>query len=149
VRASAKPATAGAAKPYGRGTGVPNPVDIHVGKRIRIRRLLLGMNQEALANGLGLTFQQVQKYEAGANRVSASSLSAVAEILGAPISYFFDDLPAADATVSAEDKAEREQLERPETIERVRLYYAISDPSVRRQLLEMIKAVAQSAGQGR
>jgi len=88
VRASAKPATPSAAKPYGRGTGVPNPVDIHVGKRIRIRRLLLGMNQETLANALGPTFQQVQKYEAGANRVSASRLSAVAEILGASYLVF-------------------------------------------------------------
>lgn len=65
---------------YGRGTGVPNPIDIHVGNRIRMRRLLLGMNQETLANALGLTFQQVQKYEGGANRVSASRLSAMAEI---------------------------------------------------------------------
>jgi len=79
---------------YGRGTGVPNPIDVHVGNRIRMRRLLLGMNQETLANALGLTFQQVQKYEGGANRVSASRLSAMAEILGVPISYFFGDLRA-------------------------------------------------------
>jgi hypothetical protein len=77
---------------YGRGTGVPNPIDVHVGGRIRMRRLLLGMNQETLANALGLTFQQVQKYEGGANRVSASRLSAMADILGVPISYFFGDL---------------------------------------------------------
>ena len=64
------------ARPYGRGTGVPDPVDVHVGNRIRTRRLFLGMNQESLANALGLTFQQVQKYEGGANRVSASRLSA-------------------------------------------------------------------------
>ena len=77
---------------YGRGTGIPNPIDVHVGGRVRMRRLLLGMNQETLANALGLTFQQVQKYEGGANRVSASRLSAMAEILGVPISYFFGDL---------------------------------------------------------
>ena len=64
----------GAAPKYGRGTGIPNPIDVHVGKRVRMRRLLLGMNQETLANALGLTFQQVQKYEGGANRVSASRL---------------------------------------------------------------------------
>src|SRR6202451_2299618 len=96
---------------YGRGTGIPNPIDVHVGKRIRMRRLFLGMNQETLANALGLTFQQVQKYEGGANRVSASRLSAMADILGVPISYFFGDLPTANAEVSAEDKARREQLE--------------------------------------
>ena len=77
---------------YGRGSGVPHPVDVHVGSRIRVRRLLLGMNQETLANQLGLTFQQVQKYESGTNRVSASRLPEVAKILGVPISYFFAEV---------------------------------------------------------
>ena len=131
---------------YGRGTGVPNPIDVHVGARIRMRRLLLGMNQETLANALGLTFQQVQKYEGGANRVSASRLSAMAEILGVPISYFFGDLQPDDADVSPEDRQCREQLQRPETIEFIRLYYAISDQQVRRQFLEMAKTVAASFG---
>jgi transcriptional regulator with XRE-family HTH domain len=130
---------------YGRGTGIPNPIDVHVGKRIRICRLLLGMNQQTLAEALGLTFQQVQKYEHGANRVSASRLSAMAEALSVPISYFFDGLPAAGANVSAEDKARREQLEQPETLDLIRLYYAIPDPTVRRQLLAMVKAITQSA----
>ena len=134
---------------YGRGTGVPNPVDVHVGKRIRTRRLFLGMNQETLASALGLTFQQVQKYEGGANRVSASRLAATAEILGVPISYFFAELPTANAEVSLKDQALRERLERPETIELVRLYYAIPDSTVRRQFLEMVKAVAHSSRQGR
>ena len=80
---------------YGRGTGVPDPVDVHVGARIRTRRLLLGMNQETLASALGLTFQQVQKYEGGANRVSASRLAEVAEVLGVPVAYFFNDLDLA------------------------------------------------------
>jgi transcriptional regulator with XRE-family HTH domain len=128
---------------YGRGTGVPNPIDVHVGNRIRMRRLLLGMNQETLANALGLTFQQVQKYEGGANRVSASRLSAMAEILGVPISYFFGDLRADDAEVSPEDQRWREYLQRPETIEFIRLYYAIPDPRARRQFLEMTKTLAE------
>jgi transcriptional regulator with XRE-family HTH domain len=129
---------------YGRGTGVPNPIDVHVGGRIRMRRLLLGMNQETLANALGLTFQQVQKYEGGANRVSASRLSAMAEILGVPISYFFGDLRANDAELSPEDRQWREYLQRPETIEFIRLYYAIPDPKIRRQFLDMAKTVAES-----
>jgi transcriptional regulator with XRE-family HTH domain len=129
---------------YGRGTGVPNPIDIHVGGRVRMRRLLLGMNQETLANALGLTFQQVQKYEGGANRVSASRLSAMAEILGVPISYFFGDLRPNDAEISPEDRQWREQLQRPETIEFIRLYYAIPDAKVRRQFLDMAKTVAES-----
>jgi transcriptional regulator with XRE-family HTH domain len=131
---------------YGRGTGVPNPIDVHVGNRIRMRRLLLGMNQETLANALGLTFQQVQKYEGGANRVSASRLSAMAEILGVPISYFFGDLRADDAEVSPEDQRWREYLQRPETIEFIRLYYAIPDAKSRQQFLEMTKTLAEASG---
>jgi transcriptional regulator with XRE-family HTH domain len=141
---SATPAATRAASEYGRGTGIPNPIDVHVGKRVRLRRLLLGMNQETLATALGLTFQQVQKYEHGANRVSASRLSAMAGALSVPISYFFGDLPAAGTDASAEDKAWREQLEQSETIDLIRLYYAIPDPTVRREFLDMVKAIAQS-----
>jgi transcriptional regulator with XRE-family HTH domain len=134
---------------YGRGTGIPNPIDIHVGNRIRMRRLLLGMNQETLANALGLTFQQVQKYEGGANRVSASRLSAMAEILGVPISYFFGDLRPDDAEISAEDQRWREYLQRPETIEFIRLYYAIPDQGTRQKFLEMTKTVAERTSESR
>jgi transcriptional regulator with XRE-family HTH domain len=130
---------------YGRGTGVPNPIDVHVGNRIRMRRLLLGMNQETLANALGLTFQQVQKYEGGANRVSASRLSAMAEILGVPISYFFGDLRPEDAEISPEDQRWRDYLQRPETIEFIRLYYAIRDERSRQQFLEMTKTLAEAS----
>ena len=128
---------------YGRGTGIPDPVDVHVGARIRARRLLIGMNQETLADRLGLTFQQVQKYEGGANRVSASRLSAMAEILGVPISYFFGDLRPDDTDVSPEDREWREHLQRPETIELIRMYYAIPDPRVRRQFLDMTRTLAE------
>ena len=138
----------GAVRAYGRGTGIPHPADVHVGKRIRVRRLLLGMNQETLANRLGLTFQQVQKYEGGANRVSASRLSAVADILGVSISYFFDDMPAANTERSAEEGTRRERSERPETIELVRFYYAIPDPTVRLRFLDMVKAIARPADRG-
>jgi transcriptional regulator with XRE-family HTH domain len=133
----------GAAR-YGRGTGVPNPVDVHVGGRIRTRRLLIGMNQETLARALGLTFQQVQKYEGGANRVSASRLSQIAEILSVPIAYFFNDLEPEGAEPNLRELASRVRLQRPETIDLIRSYYAIADPEIRRQFLEMVKAVAQS-----
>jgi transcriptional regulator with XRE-family HTH domain len=148
VKGTAKCATVRAVPKYGRGTGIPNPIDVHVGKRVRLRRLLLGMNQATLAEALDLTFQQVQKYEHGTNRVSASRLSAMAEILGVPISYFFGELSATDAEVIAEDKARSEQFERPETIDLVRFYYAIPDPTVRRQFLEMLKTVAKPTEQG-
>jgi transcriptional regulator with XRE-family HTH domain len=145
LKASAKSTAVHVVPKYGRGTGIPNPIDIHVGKRIRIRRLFLDMNQTVLADALGLTFQQVQKYEHGANRVSASRLSAMADILGVPISYFFAGLPAPNAKVSAEEIARQEQMELPETIELVRLYYAILDETARHQFLAMVKAAARSA----
>jgi transcriptional regulator with XRE-family HTH domain len=105
------------------------------------------MNQETLANALGLTFQQVQKYEGGANRVSASRLAAVAEILKVPISFFFGDLQSDDAKPTMAEREWRENMERPETIELIRLYYAIPDAQVRQQFLEMVKSIAKlSAG---
>ena len=122
----------------------PNPTDKHVGSRVRMRRMMLAMSQEKLGDALGLTFQLIQKYEHGANRVSASRLSAMAEALSVPISYFFDGLSPTHAPISAEDKARREQLEQPETIDLIRLYYAIPDPTVRREFLDMVKAIAQS-----
>lgn len=129
---------------YGRGTGVPDPVDVHVGTRIRTRRLLIGMNQETLARALGLTFQQVQKYEGGANRVSASRLSQIAKVLGVPIAYFFSDLDPAGGGASAQELETRELMQRPEAIELIRSYYAIGDQRIRHQFLDMVKAVAQS-----
>jgi transcriptional regulator with XRE-family HTH domain len=134
---------------YGRGTGVPNPIDVQVGGRIRTRRLLLGMNQQALADALDLTFQQVQKYEHGANRASASRIAAMATILAVPISYFFADLQSAGAELSIEDKTRREQLQRPETIELIRLFYAISNPQIRRRFLEMPKSMAEGGARSR
>lgn len=130
---------------YGRGTGIPNPIDVHVGKRIRIRRMLIGMNQQTLADRLDLTFQQVQKYEGGANRVSASRLSAMADILGVPVSFFFDNLQLAGKKQTPAEQVSRERMERPETIELIRLYYAIPDENMRHQFLEMAKAIARSS----
>jgi transcriptional regulator with XRE-family HTH domain len=134
--------SAGEPRPYGRGTGVPNPIDVHVGKRIRIRRLVLGMTQKTLAQALGVTYQQMQKYQTGANRVSASCLSEIADILGVPISYFFEDF--GDTSATPDEQALRERMERPETIELIRLFYAIPDVQVRDQFLELVKAVAAS-----
>lgn len=131
---------------YGRGSGVPHPVDVHVGERIRQRRLLLGMNQTALADRLGLTFQQVQKYEGGTNRVSASRLAAIADILGMPVGYFFADAVIDEAALSVEERHAREVMHQPETIELVRCYYAIADPQVRQQFLDLVKTVAQQGG---
>jgi len=129
---------------YGRGSGIPNPVDVNVGKRIRMRRLFLGMNQTTLADALGLTFQQIQKYERGANRVSASRLSAIADVLGVPIPFFFTDLPISSGSEPPERQRARARMEDPETIDLVRFYYAIADPTVRQRFLELVQAVARS-----
>ena len=81
-------------------TGVPNPVDVHVGGRVRQRRLLLGMSKTNLGDALGLTFQQVQKYERGANRIGSSRLFELSQILDVPVEFFFEDMPAAVAASS-------------------------------------------------
>jgi transcriptional regulator with XRE-family HTH domain len=103
------------------------------------------MNQKTLASRLGLTFQQVQKYEMGANRVSASRLSAMADFLGVPVAYFFGGMVADEAALTAEEQQTREVMRRPETIDLVRFYYAIPDEHVRKQFLALLKAIASTA----
>ena len=129
----------------------PDPVDIHVGARVRLRRTLLGMSQEKLGKALGLTFQQVQKYERGANRIGSSRLFQLSKILDAPVSFFFDEM-TTDTTKKADGMAEGnkqvfevDKLSRRETLELVRAYYKITDPSVRKKIFEMVKAVGSSA----
>src|SRR6056300_1361837 len=125
----------------------PDPVDIHVGARVRLRRTLLGMSQEKLGKALGLTFQQVQKYERGANRIGSSRLFQLSKILDVPVSFFFDEM-TTDTTQKADGMAEGnkqvfevDKLSRRETLELVRAYYKITDPSVRKKIFEMVKAV--------
>ena len=138
----------------GRRAG-PHPVDIHVGSRVRMRRTLLGMSQEKLGNALALTFQQVQKYERGANRVGASRLFEISQILDVPISFFFEEMApetaaltphSADASGTAGGPAvfEPDPLAKRETLELVRAYYRIGDPRVRKRMFELTKAVATS-----
>ena len=130
--------------------GSPHPVDIHVGSRVRQRRTLLGFSQEKLGDALGLTFQQVQKYERGANRVGASRLHEISRILDVPVSYFFDEMPASTAAVTAASRGVAEKATRfrhdpmakRETLELVRAYYRITDPRVRKRIFELTKAVA-------
>ncbi len=140
---------------YGHGTGIPSPVDVHVGARLRRRRTLLGMSQTKLGEAVGLTFQQVQKYERGANRISASRLFDLSRVLDVPIEYFFDDMPAAVAASSpATEKRGRAKkppsyepnpMARRETLELVRAYYKIADPEIRKPLYELAKALGAAA----
>ncbi len=139
---------------YGHGTGIPNPIDVHVGARLRQRRTLLGMNQTKVADALGLTFQQVQKYERGATRIGASRLFALSRVLDVPVEYFFDDMPAAVAASSPAQgggKAKKPPSYEPdpmatrETMEFVRAYYKIKDAEVRTRLRELTKAIGAGA----
>jgi transcriptional regulator with XRE-family HTH domain len=125
-------------------TGAPDRVDLHVGARIRMRRLLLGLNQQGLARKLGITFQQVQKYENGANRVSASRLSEIAEALGIRVGYFFLDLDESGDPATPEETLWQQRIGQTEALELVRHYYAIPDPRVREHFLELIKAAASA-----
>ena len=136
--------------------GVPNPVDIHVGGRVRMRRTLLGLSQEKLGDAVGLTFQQIQKYERGANRVGASRLYEFSRILDVPVSFFFDELPAELKTHKgrmarglqdqSQKPLETDPLTRRETLELVRAYYRITDPRVRRHVFDLTKALAKAGG---
>ncbi|MDP6109239.1 MAG: helix-turn-helix transcriptional regulator [Rhodospirillales bacterium] len=125
--------------------GSPHPVDIHVGSRVRQRRTLLGMSQEKLGDALGLTFQQVQKYEHGANRIGSSRLHDISCIMDVPVSYFFEELPSGGAGGLAEEPAafERDPMAKRETLELVRAYYRIADPKIRKRIFELTKAVAK------
>ena len=120
-------------------TGDPDPVDVHVGGRLRLRRTLMGLSQTDLAKSVGLTFQQVQKYESGANRVSASRLYHIAESLDVPVSFFFDDMPREGGLAEAPKAAFEPDRE---LLELTRNYRAITDTEVRRGIYELVKRLA-------
>jgi transcriptional regulator with XRE-family HTH domain len=132
----------------------PNPIDVHVGSRVRLRRTLLGMSQERLGEAIGLTFQQVQKYERGANRIGASRLYDLSRVLDVPVSFFFDDLNAAvavgtaAAAASSAAPADGDPMMRRETLELVRAYYRIPDSQIRRRLFDLTKAIANACANG-
>jgi transcriptional regulator with XRE-family HTH domain len=127
---------------------------MHVGARLRQRRTLLGLSQERLADSLGITFQQVQKYERGTNRVGSSRLFDVARVLDVPVSYFFEDMSAGVAAKtpsrirglgeSRPESFELDPMAKRETLELVRAYYKISDPAVRKRVFELTKSLGRS-----
>ena len=139
-------------------SGKPNPIDIHVGSRVRLRRTLLGMSQEKLGEAIGLTFQQVQKYERGENRIGSSRLFDLARVLDVPVAYFFEDMSADTAARTpsrikglGEAKAgplEPDPMVKRETLELVRAYYRIGDPAIRKRLFELTKSLANATEQG-
>ena len=155
--------TTGSLKKSSRGrtpSGQPNPIDVHVGNRIRLRRTLLGLSQEKLAGLLGLTFQQVQKYERGMNRVGASRLWDIGKVLEVPVSFFYEDmdpnvanqsprmfsLPNATPECLAEEETEFESdpMNRKETIELVKAYYKIPNREAAKHMFDLIVAMSKS-----
>lgn len=140
--------------------GEPNPVDVHVGNRIRLRRTLLGLSQEKLASMLGLTFQQVQKYERGMNRVGASRLWDISKVLEVPINFFYEDMdksvasqsprmfsiPEGDIDFLEEDEEiyNDDPMQRQETIELVKAYYKIPNRTAARHLYELIISMSKT-----
>ncbi len=126
----------------------PHPVDQHVGSRVKLRRMILGMSQDALGKSLGLTFQQIQKYEKGVNRIGASRLFELSELLEVPIQFFYDDYGSgASAQGFAEgDTAETfmELVNSPEGVQLCRHFAEIKDPKVRKRVLELVKSISEA-----
>ncbi len=130
------------------------PVDAHVGRRVRLRRTLLGMNQTKLGEALGLTFQQVQKYEQGTDRIGASRLYELSKVLDVPVIFFFADMPPeiagertgrpAGMTEVQGAAYEVDTLARRETLELVRAYYRIKSDKARKRIFELTKAIAKA-----
>jgi transcriptional regulator with XRE-family HTH domain len=139
-----------------KGSRRPNPIDTHVGSRVRLRRMLLGISQEKLGERLGLTFQQVQKYEKGVNRIGASRLFDLSTVLGVPISFFYEDAPASEARVQpipgfaeapATDSSVLEFLATREGLELNRAFARIQDPKSRRAILDLVRSLAGVEGE--
>ncbi len=136
---------------FGQGPRRPSPVDVHVGARVRLRRTLFGMTQTDLGDALGLTFQQVQKYERGANRIGAGRLYDLARVLDVPVNFFFEDMPPEVAAISPATKRrgkakkltgyEPDLMVKRETLELVRAYYKIEDADVRKGVYQLTKAM--------
>ncbi len=122
----------------------PHPVDRHVGLRIRMRRKEMGVSQERLAEALGITFQQVQKYERGANRVSASKLWEIAGTLRTPVSYFYDGLDGQAGGAGQQTSAQA-FLSSSEGLELLAAFPRIVEPAIRRKLVELVRVVAEDA----
>ncbi|ENT58565.1 hypothetical protein B987_00278 [Brucella suis F7/06-5] len=129
----------------------PNPIDMHVGSRICLRRNMLGLSQEKLGENLGITFQQIQKYEKGTNRVGASRLQAISSILNVPVSFFFEDAPGSGSSGGdgfAEDNEATyvvDFLNSNEGVQLTRAFTKISDPKVRRKIIDLVKSLAADA----
>ncbi|MGL5361452.1 MAG: helix-turn-helix domain-containing protein [Bosea sp. (in: a-proteobacteria)] len=130
---------------------IPNPIDKHVGGRVRMRRMLAGISQEKLGEALGLTFQQVQKYEKGTNRISASRLQQIGKMLGVPAAFFFEDAPAGELIGQGFSEATpstyvSDFLATSEGVQLNKAFVRIKDPRVRRKIVELVEALGAEPG---
>jgi transcriptional regulator with XRE-family HTH domain len=131
-----------------------HPVDVHVGRRLRLRRTIMGLSQESIGRAIGVTFQQIQKYERGINRMGASRLYDFAKALGVPVSYFFenygdefgDPSPAYGMAENDAPAFEHEHISNRETMDIMRAYHKIKNPQVRKRIVDLIKSMAEEAG---
>ena len=126
----------------------PNPIDVRVGQRVRLRRMTLGVSQEKLGDSLGVTFQQVQKYEKGTNRVSASRLQHIARTLSVPVAYFFDDLPepkqpSTDTETDAAVNSVMDFVSSPDAFRLNKALLRIKDAKVRRAVIDLLRAMGE------
>ena len=127
----------------------PDPIDVHVGARLRYRRMLIGMSQEALGDSLGLTFQQVQKYEKGQNRIGASRLHRIARELRVPVGFFFEGLPEAPAATADAPEAAIDPMafvSSPEGLQLNLAFQRIEDTATRRKIVDLVETLAQASG---
>lgn len=126
----------------------PNPIDKHVGSRVRMRRVLVGLSQERLGESLGVTFQQVQKYEKGTNRIGASRLQQMSSVLGVPVSFFFEDVPVDSTAGGFSDGAGSDYvvdfLSTTEGVSLTRAFTRVRDAKVRRRLVDLIVSIADA-----
>ena len=128
----------------------PNPIDKYVGSRVRMRRMMLGMSQEKLGNALGLTFQQVQKYEKGTNRIGASRLQQISNILQVPVSFFFEGAPEASARSDEFSEAPSplyvaDFLATSVGLALTRAFMRIEDSKLRRKIVELVEQMASGS----
>ena len=129
-------------------TKSPNPVDRHVGSRVRMRRMLVGMSQEKLGEALGITFQQIQKYEKGTNRIGASRLHQIARVLNVPIEFFYEGAPLIGSVSGFSETPApgyvADFLTTSEGLELIKAFISIKDAKVRRRIVDLAKALARS-----
>ncbi|MCV2891558.1 helix-turn-helix domain-containing protein [Lentibacter sp. XHP0401] len=121
-----------------------HPVDVHVGKRLRQRRWLAGMTQQQLAEKVGIKFQQIQKYETGANRVSASRLWDISEVFDVPVAYFFEGIEASEALNTKDENIPADLLGDKEAMDLIRSYYSIPE-NQRKRLFELARVLSDAA----